>query len=92
MLKTQDAIAALKAPAGLVLGLVSILGLTPLLGFAVFEIPFENQSFGTGLAIFCAVPTTLSSGIALVQAVCSSFLLSFLTNTASLSSEIHAGP
>lgn len=68
-LKTQDAIDALKAPAGLIYGLVSILGLTPLLGFAMLQIPFENDSFATGLAIFCSVPTTLSSGIALVTAV-----------------------
>lgn len=68
-LKTQDAIDAFKAPTGLTYGLVSILGLTPLLGFAMLRIPFENKAFATGLAIFCSVPTTLSSGAALVVAV-----------------------
>jgi hypothetical protein len=72
-LKTQDAIDALKAPKGLVYGLISILGITPLLGFAVLRLPFKNEPFSTGLAVFCAVPTTLSSGIALVQAVCIPF-------------------
>lgn len=71
-LKTQDAIDAFKAPAGLIFGLISILGLTPLLGFAFLKIPFDNEAFATGFAIFCSVPTTLSSGIALVNAVRSS--------------------
>lgn len=73
-LKTQDAIDAIKVPKGLIYGLVSILGLTPLLGFAMLQIPFDNESFATGLAIFCSVPTTLSSGIALVTAVCSDII------------------
>jgi solute carrier family 10 (sodium/bile acid cotransporter), member 7 len=68
-LDTKEAVEALKAPAGLIFGLVSILGITPLLGFGMLEIPFREGAFATGLAIFCAVPTTLSSGIALVQSV-----------------------
>eukprot|EP00892_Ulva_mutabilis_P004030 jgi/Ulvmu1/199/UM001_0203.1 len=84
-LKTQDAIDALKAPAGLIYGLIAVLGLTPLLGFAMLQIPFDNKAFATGLAIFCSVPTTLSSGIALVRAAYGNAALALLicigTNT-----------
>lgn len=48
---------------------MSILGITPMLSFALLEIPFEEEDFATGLAIFSTVPTTLSSGVALVKAV-----------------------
>ena len=70
-LKTDDAVQSLKHPRGLVYGLVAILALTPMFGFAVQNIPFSEAAFATGLTVFCAVPTTLSSGVALVQAVCS---------------------
>jgi predicted Na+-dependent transporter len=68
-LDTKEAIEAVKAPKGLLYGLVSILGITPLLGFVMLEIPFDEKAFKTGLAIFCTVPTTLSSGVALVTSV-----------------------
>jgi solute carrier family 10 (sodium/bile acid cotransporter), member 7 len=68
-LKTDDVVRSLKNPKGLAYGLAAILGLTPLLGFVALRIPFREDAFASGLAIFCAVPTTLSSGVALVQAV-----------------------
>lgn len=68
-LKTDEAVQALKKPAGLIFGLLTILIITPMLGFAMLEIPFEDEAFARGLAIFCTVPTTLSSGVALVTAV-----------------------
>jgi solute carrier family 10 (sodium/bile acid cotransporter), member 7 len=68
-LKSDEAFQALREPLGLLYGLTAILGITPLLAFAVIEIPFSEKAFATGLAIFCAVPTTLSSGVALVSAV-----------------------
>lgn len=68
-LDTKEAVEALKAPKALIYGLVSILGITPLLGFVMLRIPFSQKTFSTGLVIFCTVPTTLSSGIALVSAV-----------------------
>lgn len=70
ILKTKDVVSALKAPTGFILGMLSILAITPMLGLAVREIPFSIKEFSTGLAIFCAVPTTLSAGVALVQVVC----------------------
>lgn len=42
-----------------VLGVVVILGLTPLLGFVMVRLPLEPVEFSAGLAIFCCVPTTL---------------------------------
>lgn len=68
-LKTDEAVQALKKPAGLIYGLLAILVITPMLGFAMLEIPFDQKAFARGLAIFCTVPTTLSSGVALVTAV-----------------------
>ena len=69
-LNTKEALEALKAPKALIYGLVAILGITPLLGFVMLRIPFSEEAFSTGLAIFCTVPTTLSSGVALVTLVC----------------------
>ena len=68
-LKTEDIKQSIKHPRGLILGLASILGLTTLMGFVVQELPFSQSEFADGLTIFCVVPTTLSSGVALVQAV-----------------------
>ena len=68
-LRTDDAVQALRRPRGLAGGLVAILALTPMFGCAVRSIPFRKKAFATGLTVFCAVPTTLSSGVALVQAV-----------------------
>lgn len=65
-LKTEDIVKAMKAPLPLLYGCVAILLITPMLAFAATEIPFDVEAFATGLAIFCLVPTTLSSGITLV--------------------------
>jgi len=51
----------------LVFGLVSILGVTPLIGFIHLNIPYSPVQFRYGLALFCSVPTTLSSGVTLVR-------------------------
>lgn len=65
-LKTEDIISAITAYRSLTYGLIAILIITPALGFAIIEIPFEPKEFAKGLAIFAAVPTTLTSGVALV--------------------------
>jgi predicted Na+-dependent transporter len=69
-LDTKEAVDAFKAPKALIYGLIAILGITPMLGFAILEIPFSEPAFATGFVIFCAVPTTISSGVALVSSVC----------------------
>lgn len=42
-------------------GTVFILGLSPLLGFALSAIPLDERTFANGLALFAAMPTTISS-------------------------------
>ncbi|KAG2432552.1 hypothetical protein HXX76_008897 [Chlamydomonas incerta] len=69
-LDTKDMRAALSArnlPA-LAYGLVAILALTPLLGYALRELPLEPKEFATGLAVFSVAPTTLGVGVALTAA------------------------
>jgi predicted Na+-dependent transporter len=51
---------------GTIFGFLSIVGLTPLLAYAVRDLPFSPQEFSTGLAIFCLMPTTLGVGVSLV--------------------------
>lgn len=52
---------------GFLWGLLAILGITPIVGFAAVQIPFSRPEFSYGLAIFCAVPTTLASGNSMVN-------------------------
>lgn len=40
-------------------GLVSIIGITPLMAWAVRGLPFEPKEFATGIAIFAIMPTTV---------------------------------
>jgi hypothetical protein len=51
---------------GTIFAFVSIIGLTPLLGFATRHLPLQPATFATGLTIFCVVPTTLGVGVSLV--------------------------
>ncbi|CAL5021672.1 unnamed protein product [Urochloa decumbens] len=68
-LRTKELGAALGAwPAGLY-GLVSILLITPFLAQFVMQVQLLPREFITGLAMFCCMPTTLSSGVTLTQIV-----------------------
>uniref|UniRef100_A0A0D9VGM3 Probable sodium/metabolite cotransporter BASS4, chloroplastic n=1 Tax=Leersia perrieri TaxID=77586 RepID=A0A0D9VGM3_9ORYZ len=68
-LRTKELGAALEAwPAGL-FGLASILLFTPFLAQFIMQIKFFPHEFITGLAMFCCMPTTLSSGVTLTQLV-----------------------
>ncbi|KAL5212737.1 hypothetical protein ABZP36_023584 [Zizania latifolia] len=68
-LQTKELGAALEAwPAGL-FGLASILLFTPFLARFIMQINFFPHEFITGLAMFCCMPTTLSSGVTLTQLV-----------------------
>lgn len=67
-LKTDD-ITHASAWVGFVLGIISIIVLTPCIGFVAVEIPFDIDEFSYGLAVFCVVPTTLTSGVTLVMQV-----------------------
>ena len=84
-LRTDEIQAALSNWTATVWGSVSILFLTPLIGTLIaFQLPLD-RSFQLGLALFCCMPTTLSSGLALTaQArgnVALALLLTVLTNT-----------
>ncbi|XP_071930196.1 probable sodium/metabolite cotransporter BASS4, chloroplastic isoform X2 [Coffea arabica] len=48
-------------------GLASILFFTPFFSKVILLLKLQPQEFVTGLAIFCCMPTTLSSGIALTR-------------------------
>lgn len=54
-------------PAGTIFGLVAIIGITPLLGFATRLLPLKPAEYVAGLTIFTVVPTTLGVGVSLVQ-------------------------
>ncbi|QDZ18246.1 putative sodium/metabolite cotransporter [Chloropicon primus] len=65
-LKTDDIMKAAKNYVAVGYGFVAILLITPTLGFGIMKLPFKPKAFASGLSVFCAVPTTLSSGVALV--------------------------
>ncbi|KAL3156037.1 hypothetical protein ABBQ32_013025 [Trebouxia sp. C0010 RCD-2024] len=67
-LNISDLRAALKAWLGLLYGVPAILFITPCLGFAAGHLHLQPPEFRTGLAIFCAVPTTLGVGVSLTAA------------------------
>jgi sodium/bile acid cotransporter 7 len=66
-LNTKNFGPALKHWPGILWGFITILGITPCLGFALNAIPFTPSEFAAGLAIFSAAPTTLGVGAALVR-------------------------
>ncbi len=49
VLKTEELLAAIKHPLPLLYGLVAILGITPMLGFATIHIPFQPREFAIGM-------------------------------------------
>lgn len=48
VLKTEELLAAIKHPMPLLYGLVAILGITPMMGFATIHIPFQPREFAIG--------------------------------------------
>jgi len=60
---------ALK-PKALTLGMILVLGVTPLLAFPILYLkqldPSLNISLLQGMGLFCVVPTTLSSGVTMI--------------------------
>jgi sodium/bile acid cotransporter 7 len=88
LLRTDEIRAAFSGWKATLWGCLSILLVTPALGtFVAFQLPLE-PSFQLGLALFCCMPTTLSSGIALTgQArgnVALALLLTVLSNAAGI--------
>ena len=67
LLRTDEIQAAFSAWRASGWGIVSILFVTPVFGVVIaFQVPVQAD-FQFGLALFCCMPTTLSSGIALTQ-------------------------
>jgi sodium/bile acid cotransporter 7 len=64
-LKSSEVKAALQAWLAFGYGVLAILFLTPLAGILLVLIPFDSPSFAIGFAVFCCVPTTLTSGVTL---------------------------
>ena len=85
-LKTSELRNAVKYPKALIIGLVLILFVTPLLGFAYMGLSghLEYEEFVIGLATFAVVPTTISSAVVIVGLVNGnsglSLVLSVVTN------------
>ncbi|KAG5188635.1 cysteine proteinase cathepsin F [Tribonema minus] len=69
-LKSADIRAAVsrEGSLGFIVGMVLILGVTPLSGFVAVRLPFAEKEFAYGLAIFCGVPTTIAVGVAMTTA------------------------
>ncbi|EES18708.1 hypothetical protein BDA96_09G250700 [Sorghum bicolor] len=68
-LRTKELGTALEAWPAALYGLGSILLLTPFVSQFIMQVQFFPREFITGLAIFCCMPTTLSSGVILTQLV-----------------------
>lgn len=66
-LRTSELSDALEAWPSLLFGVVTVLFLTPWVAVLVLQIHLVPQELVTGLALFCCVPTTLSSGVSLTQ-------------------------
>lgn len=84
VLRTADIRAAFSAWPATLWGCVAILFVTPVLGVLLaFKVPID-PSFQLGLALFCCMPTTLSSGIALTNQargnVAQALMLTLLSN------------
>jgi len=64
-------------------GVTSILLLTPLVSLAVLQLPLHPPELALGLAVFCCMPTALSSGVAFTQQVGGNVALALLLTVAS---------
>ncbi|GBF92238.1 sodium metabolite cotransporter, chloroplastic-like [Raphidocelis subcapitata] len=82
-LRAAELKAALQAKGALVWGLASVLLLTPLLALPVLSLPLAPAGLPLGLAVFCCVPTALSSGITFTQAVGGNVAVALLLTVAS---------
>lgn len=66
-LRRGEALRALSAWGAILYGFTSILFITPLAALVVLRLPLGSPELAFGLAVFCCMPTTLSSGVSLTQ-------------------------
>jgi len=77
-LKTDDIKAAIRAWKATLYGVIAILFITPLLALVPNQLPFLSKEFQVGFLLFCTMPTTINSGVALAQSAKGSFALALL--------------
>ena len=77
-LNTADVLKAIKAWPATLFGVVSILFITPLLALVAARVPFLSAELQLGFIIFCTMPTTVNSGVALTGAAGGSTPLALL--------------
>ena len=58
---------AFSAWGSVLFGMLSILVITPLAALIALRLPLQPPELAFGLAVFCCMPTTLSSGVSLTQ-------------------------
>ena len=68
MLEKREAAKALDSRGGILYGMSSILLLTPLAAPVMMLLPVKPAELALGLAVFMLTPTTLSTGVTLIQA------------------------
>lgn len=68
LLQRGETMVALKSPVALLYGIAATLFLTPLAAFPVLHLPLHPPEMRLGLAVFCCVPTTLSTCVTLTNA------------------------
>jgi len=77
-LKTDDIRAAIRAWKATTFGVTSILFITPTLALLPGQLPFLVKEFQVGFLLFCCMPTTINSGVALAHSAKGSFALALL--------------
>jgi len=77
-LKTDDVFAALRVWRAIAFGVASILFITPTLALVPGQLTFLDRSFQVGFLLFCCMPTTINSGVALAQSAKGNFALALL--------------
>jgi sodium/bile acid cotransporter 7 len=82
-LKTDEVKKALRAWPEASYGVLAILIITPLLGLLPRRLSFLPQEFQIGFILFCSMPTTINSGVALVTAGNGNVALALLLTVAS---------
>lgn len=83
LLQRGETAAAVRATAALAYGLLAILAVTPLAAFAMLRLPVQPPEVALGLAIFCCMPTTLSTGVTLTVASSGNAAVALLLTVAS---------
>jgi sodium/bile acid cotransporter 7 len=83
LLQRGETVAALRSPLALAFGLASILALTPAAALLCLALPLQPREVALGLAVFCCVPTTLSTCVTLTNACAGNAAVALLLVVAS---------